>query len=296
MISIGVPQKEFVEILSKILTSTRPNHNSPAVLIRAIHYSYDYCLGRDVGCAKLIVWQRHSPFVDEREKSWVSNNLGNVKFLVPVRRPDVALSSHFSHKNFHGEDKPITGIQHLLTQLAAAGRVHSTLDPFSRAIRFEDMHTRTEDLTKSIAKWLGIDWDVRFLEPTIDGKEQLFPKHNNVVRGLNKNIEKEQSSPHLTFLDRLLFESVNYRAYKAWGYTTSTKFNCLNWIIRNIGIYIPMQMEISNFLRDLRENKDLGQAIQTAYQRRKEVITVMRYLLSLNLGHHEEFNLLTQLR
>jgi len=282
LVSIGVPKQRFKEVLSKILSLANPNHADAAVFFRAVHYAYDFCLGRDISEMKIIVWQKHSPFTKEDSKFWLVNNVRNIRFLIPVRKPEVALSSHFDQKNYHADEKSqLKDAGHLLTQLTVACRIHPLLESRSKAVRFEDMHVRTSELTKSMAVWIGIDWDPVMLEPTVDGHAQLFPKDGKIISGLNKDIEKQQSARHFSFVDRLVFQSLNRVACEKWGYDTIVRSVPIHRIIALIGPYIPTRMEMKTFMIDWQE-KGEWTAVKNALSRRKRMIIAMRHLNYLN--------------
>ena len=283
MVTIGVPVKKFTQALNDILTSLSPRHTEPAIFFRAVHYAYDLALGRDIRKTKIIVWQRHSPFLNDNYKIWLIENIGNMRFLVPVRQPEVTLSSHFDYKNY-AKDLPSTlkETSDLILQLTAAGRVHSQLDSISRAVKFEHVHGNTERVTKAMADWIGIDWNPTMLEPTVDGKEQLFPKDETVVRGVNKSIEKKQRAPHFSFFDRLVFQAINRSAYRNWGYSTLISSDFINDIIAFVGVHIPLRMEFEKFKIDLEEMNSMRAALRSAFKRRRETLRALKNLNSVN--------------
>jgi len=284
---IGVPRARYMEILEEILIEISPKHTDPAAFFRAAHYAYDMALGRDVNKARYIVWQRHAPFWDEASKELFAKRIGNIRILTPLRRPDVTLSSYFEHKNFHADTKSnIKDVNALLELLRLAGYVHKSSDVTCAGVRFEDLHGKTEEVTRSISTWLGIDWHPTMLEPTVDGQEQLFPKDGGIVKGLNKNIESKQRSPQFTWFDRVIYESINRTAYGHWGYPAATKFEKLNGLIAKLGIHIPLRMEITSLVLDLKE-MSVKQAIAKSGQRRKETRKELQFILDTEEGKTE---------
>ncbi len=269
--TVGVPRDSFAKVLGHILKAATPEYTEPRVFFRAIHYAYHISLGRDVSDLKAIIWQRHTPFGDDRVKGGLIQNLGSVKFLVPVRRPDVTLSSHFDAKNFDG-DKPslIRDIPALIEQLPWAGRVHDTYVPYSAAVRFEDVHRQTEKVTRAIAEWIGADWHPNMLEPTLDGGEMLFPKGDTFIRGFNPDIEKKQSAKHFSWFDKLVFAAFNYHAYEKWGYQPIRLNPLTRKFIRMVAVAVPLKMEMIQYKNDLRSGTKVFTALRFALTRRKE--------------------------
>lgn len=281
--TVGVPRAAFARILNGILKTIEPRHTEPRVFFRAIHYAYHVSLGRDVSDLKAIIWQHHTPIGDDLVKVWLMRNLGNVKFLVPVRRPEVTLSSHFDAKNFDG-DKPssLRNASELIEQLTWGGRAHKTLIPYSAAVRFEDVHSQTEKVTKAIAQWIGAEWHPNMLEPTLDGGEMLFPKGDTFIRGFNPDIEKKQSAKHFSYFDKLVFAAFNYHAYEKWGYQPIRLNASARTFIRMVAVAVPMRMEVTLFKNDLRSGAKVFTALKSALARRKETYKNLSALWALN--------------
>lgn len=283
--TVGVPRAEFAQLLYRILNTIKPRHIEPGVFLRAIHYAYHISLGRDVSDLKAIIWQHHTPIGDELIKAWLIKVVGNVKFLVPVRRPEVTLSSHFDAKNFDGEEALINSdVPNLLILLYWAGRTHKNFIPYSAAVRFEDVHGQTESVTKAIAEWIGADWHPNMLEPTLDGGEMLFPKGDTFIRGFNPEIEKKQSAKHFNWFDKLAFAAFNYHAYEKWGYQSIRMNSLVNKLVRLVAFAVPMRMEIVLFKNELRSGTRGFAALKSALARRKATYHHLSKLWALSAG------------
>jgi hypothetical protein len=280
VVKIGVPKAAFRQNLTLILTgfaqSMGMTGTTPGAILRAIHYAYHAALGRDLNKVKIIVWQKHTPFADEREKLWLIQNVQNMKFLVPVRRPDVTLSAHYAAKNDPTFPAKNREPWVLIQQLTRAGSVYADLAPLSGAIRFEDMHAETEKVTRAMARFLDIDWDPCMLEPTVDGKELLFPKGTGVIRGFNPDVGKTQKAPHFNKFDQIFFEAINSAAYRHWGYKATASSGMARALILLAAKFVPMRMTVTEFKQDI---ATVFEALKVAFKRIKDRRTATRQAL-----------------
>jgi hypothetical protein len=281
--TIGVPHVRFKDILAQILTELHPKHQEPSLFFRAVHSAYHFALGKDLSQVKVIAWQKHSPFASDEDRQYAIDKIKNIKFLVPVRRPEVALSSMFESRNMvPGFKATIREVDINIDQITIGGVVHEAFDPIGAAVRFEDMHSNTEKVMRAVAKWIGVDWNQTMLEPTIDGKEMLFYKKGKILRGLNRNIEKEQCAQHFTWFGKLAFQWANRQAYDKWGYRRSIHSKSLNSIIEIFSKFIPMKMEWILF------KQDIVKVLKTARNRRratKASFAQIRYLHAEDSKH-----------
>lgn len=102
----------------------------------------------------------------------------------------------------------------------------------SRVIRFEDIHNRTECVMRSLAEWLGIRWNEKLLESTIDGepywgvkggcshylKSHTIPPREALVTGTREFDETKINLRYLGTLDRWRLAVFCDGAIQSWGY------------------------------------------------------------------------------
>ena len=212
---IGVPLDVFKDTLKKILQKTLPEDHTMDVyqlvghVFRVIHISYAISNGDDLTEKKLILWQQHMPMDTEKARNAVKC-LKNLTTITCIRHPIITIDSHFWHV--------ITQQGHELTNKQIQLLANSYLNSLGQynfqdgirhiAVKFEDMHTNTEKLMKSLANELCIDYCEKMLETTLDKKIYYFKAARGVITGTNPNITQLNKLKCLTSIDVILLKKM----------------------------------------------------------------------------------------
>ncbi|MEO5375157.1 MAG: hypothetical protein H7840_12915 [Alphaproteobacteria bacterium] len=255
---VGVHVEYFKKYFSRCIDSLSTRDEvSIGNVFKAIHVAYAAAIGRNITARNpIIVWQRHFIYGTITE-SQVSALVGNMVFFITVRLPHVSTNQLFRHActapiKQDGGDYGFSCSGVLYSQVSGANRGKRPYPTF--VIRFEDMHSRTEQLMRSLASYLGLIFDPILLETTLDGKPFYFSVRGMSVTGTSPDIIFRQRSSSVNALDAAKIRYAMSRYYRAWNYYDGKNaFDVIYRInvIRKLFSFIPMGIELRKFTRDL---------------------------------------------
>ena len=174
-------------------------------IFKCIHLAYAESRNREFGDKLWIVWQQHVPF-NPISFQIIETTFPVFLFLTAIRRPIKSLDSHIFHHTF---DNPIKSAC-LYTKLfysfmrtffgsATGKRTDASTIELVRepskfeniAIRFEDLHLKTEQTMVQILKKMELPFDKILLETTLDGSPFLFQKGDKYITGTRNSLNSE---------------------------------------------------------------------------------------------------------
>ncbi|MEO5373555.1 MAG: sulfotransferase [Alphaproteobacteria bacterium] len=258
MAPLGAPAMLFGDHMRTALNSLSARDAlSIGGIFKAIHVAYAAAIGRKLATSTpIIVWQKHVPMSPE-QLAFFSRFIETPLLVVTVRRPEVTFSAHFEHHVYDRPGPPFHSLPvRIFRTMIDALRYAEVAPDRTFAVRFEDMHGRTEAVMRALATGpLAIDWHPSLLETTIDGRPFLFPKKGGFVTGTNPDVEKHQSAPWLSALDAVKLRHVLAADIAAWGYEGNGRFleSLLRFRpLRRLLFALPLRIELHGLLVDLK--------------------------------------------
>lgn len=214
----GVPRAAFeIQFRDALAGLAERGTLTPRTLFAAIHTAYAAACGMTVEPDPVIVWQAHN--VQNYHWDFYERLLGPMQLLLTVRDPVRTYDSWLSATLEHLPCPPttITAPRLFLDYLRLTGHgCPVTAEKNIRAVRFEDMHNRTEAVLRAVAGWIGIRWDPVLLETTSDGKTVWFKTGTRQVTG-TRPIPRIQAAPKFCrWIDRLALRILFADAYAVW--------------------------------------------------------------------------------
>lgn len=211
--------QSLCSLLEPVTTVTRRN------LFIAIHLSYYMALGLKIPESFIIVFQAHNYSNDVVIK--LLNDFPATKFIHTVRYPIQALGSHIK---IHAVNfKEIFGFNATsffsLIEAAVDGAVEwfPGYNKIARAVRLEDLHTRSPEILLKICEWLDIPWNDSLLESTIAGHAYSFSSsYSGAVNGFTTQTISVTHDDIYTAFDKFRFELLFKDRCQAWKYPVST--------------------------------------------------------------------------
>jgi Sulfotransferase family len=225
----------FREYLSYFPVGT-PFHSLPAghtihsFVLQAIHVAYSMAQGQSLNSKNpTIVWQAHFWQAD-----YFRERFPHIRILSAIRHPYKSYDSWQMNARvppywfFHS-----VRFQQLMEYI----KVPPDLSHRCAAIRFEDIHNRTEPAMRALAHWLNIRWDNCLLESTFDGEQYWGVKGGGkqmfalgeiapveaLVTGTRKFDDSKIDVKHLGLADRLRTMIFCEDAFTNWRYFHSNK-------------------------------------------------------------------------
>jgi hypothetical protein len=208
--------------LSKIfhLIKERGQPLTLSTLINSLHISYALSKGKTIKTKNpVILYCLHDYDVEIIKK--LSEEYTKFILMISVRTPTKTLDSHMYHHLYefvHGNH--MWTVQHLYKLLYDAGqRIQGLKKEQQIAVKFEDVHNKTDLLMKTLCKKFQINWDPILLQSTIDGKIWWTERSKQMFSGPNPDFMlNQQSYKVLKKLDFVLFSSLFDQYVKSWMY------------------------------------------------------------------------------
>jgi hypothetical protein len=229
-----------------------------------IQVAYAYATNRRINTTTPIaIWQNHLPLPFDQQLL-ISQTLPNCKFLYSVRLGEKSFDSHIHHSQkevgYHPDEIYRNRMCYHFLQDDA---VHPSMLERSIAVRFEDVHADTENIMRTLAKWLEINWDNCLLDSTVDGKPFAFISHGKSKEGTNPAVAKDRTTKRLFWLDKLKVRYLLERNYLAWEYPLGLAYRLLkNNKIKEIIFNIPSKYELEVCWDEIKKVWEKHRAIQ----------------------------------
>ncbi|MEO5376085.1 MAG: sulfotransferase [Alphaproteobacteria bacterium] len=221
----GVPTEAFADLLMAIILKTMADKAvSPSefmgVLFIAVHVAYAACRGRPIPEDPVIAFQLHAPEFRPL-RSLIRAALGNVVFIKCVRQPEKTIDSYIAHYMDEIDQPPCSDLfvpSKMILETLATDHIDPDESKDSIAVRFEDMHRRTEALTRAVARELGIDWHPIVLETTLDGQPFYFSSRGTLITGTRPELADGSTLKYLDQADAMKILIAMRANCEAWGY------------------------------------------------------------------------------
>jgi hypothetical protein len=196
----------------------------------ALHLAYAKARFQDVSGKTLIVFPMHDPL--ERTVDNFSEDFPDAKIVMMTRDPRASYSSLLRYtidleRKIHGEGydeaRSLVWFARFLYR-RSGGETLARGFPREqvRAIRLEDLHTKSESVMRALAGWLEIPYDESLLKGTFNGEPYAFAQATSVakpVTGFNPEVVKSDSwKSFYAPGDLLLLEILFARRLRAYGY------------------------------------------------------------------------------
>jgi hypothetical protein len=241
-------------------------HTIHSFVLQAIHVAYAMSQGQTLNSENpTIVWQTHFWQAD-----YFRERFPNIRILSAVRHPYKGYDA-WQMRGFVDERVPPFWYYHTVKfrQMMEFTKVPLDLYDRCRAIRFEDIHNRSEIAMRALAKWLNVRWHDSLLQSTFDGEQYWgvkggcwhmiksgeTPPVEALVTGTRKFDEFKMDLKYLGFIDRLRMRAFCNDAFENWGYSPifkhSFRMTCLK-ISRSLLLILPSKLDRLAYLEDLR--------------------------------------------
>lgn len=212
---------------------------TPRTFFVMLHLAYSLALDRPPGTrSPLLVYAQHIWDV-ELSRRFVSD-FPKAKFIHTVRDPISNWGRHLAR--FQGK---VMGAALLVSHLTYADIPHSGMVERSRAIRFEDLHTRLEPTLRALAAWLELPFAPVLLTSTMNGEPWVVTSGGKTWSGARPE-QAVRDSGNVPRRDRALLYAVLREDFAAWDYPCPTAFarpalrllTCLTLVL------LPMRIEL----------------------------------------------------
>ena len=185
-------------------------------ILSLIHWTYALARGRLISTdTPIICWQRHN-FIPNKALANIISNTINPIFITTMRQFEDALDSFLSWLRPHYETK-IQMFRVCVISFAFNLNKRQTSAP-QWAVKFEDMHTKTDSLMKNICEKLNIEFEPTLLETTLDGEPCIWNVRGKLITGTNQELRRRDKFTILNNADIIFINLLFARRYKHFGY------------------------------------------------------------------------------
>lgn len=227
--------------------------NSRAWFFRSVHLAYFAALGKRADNPRpLMVSAQH--WFSEELAAMLAEDFPGAQFLHTIRDPISAFDSWLErHFTWQFGDGPPKGGKYLspsfdaYKNLLSWDKAHRGAGTRTRAVRFEDMHLRPEELMRKLAAWLQVRFLPSMVESTLSGRPYIVKSGGVSWVGANPKNARRRSG-NLSLFDRLLLFALLRRNFKVWDYPESRVFGwrLIGWAVIAFGALIPTRRELTN--------------------------------------------------
>tara|TARA_X000000950_G_scaffold283225_1_gene383607 strand:+ start:4184 stop:5239 length:1056 start_codon:yes stop_codon:yes gene_type:complete len=247
--SVGVDKNLFCRNLAKLLKdhSEKYNQINSRDIFIALHWAYSLCIQNgEIYKKTSVIWQQHIP-LDNQQSKFLESTFPEMVFLTAIRRLENSLDSHLQHhfveKPNATEDKMFVNI---LNQFILSISKNHTSIP-QHAIKFEDIHLKTEMVGKKLCELLEIPFESVLKSTTLDNETFLFSKNGKTISGFNSSLNTEVKTSILTEIDVAFFQVLFNKHLTSYEYDVPvSKINSL--IIEN-NIRTPFGSNIEHIMK-----------------------------------------------
>ncbi len=235
-------------------------------VLQAIHVAYAMAQGQALDSQNpTIVWQTHFWQAD-----YFRERFPNIRMLSAVRHPLRGYDS-WQLRGYVDEKVPPFWFYHTVRfrQMMEFMKVPADLADRCRAIRFEDIHNRTEEVMRSLASWLNIRWNECLLKSTFDGEPYWGVKGgcthrikageiapiDVLVTGTRQFDESKMELKYLGIIDSLRMKTFCEEAFENWGYESSNRDHRIRRFLkrfRSLLMLLPSKLDRRSHWEDLR--------------------------------------------
>lgn len=115
------------------------------------------------------------------------------------------------------------------------------------AIRFEDLHVRTEEVMTAVAEWLAIPYRSSLTESSFNGAPWTVSQNGKSWSGA-RPAQAVRRSPNMWASDRALIYTLFQKDFAAWNYPYPRVFNCTAFrrLVAVACWLIPTKIEVLN--------------------------------------------------
>lgn len=208
-----------------------------------VHIAYHLALGRrPASPIPLILYAQHdwNP-AGARE---LVEDFPRAKFIHTVRDPVSTCDGAF---HFLQDDLADYNIQLpfcVLDYLCRTDRPQAGAEDRTRAVRFEDLHGRTEQTIRQLAQWLGLSDRPTLRESTFNGIPYVVTR--NGISWTGPRIEQMQRrSRYLSANDRAVLFALLYDDFAAWDYACPAifRYSLVRLLVVLAFLLVPLKME-----------------------------------------------------
>lgn len=180
-----------------------------------LHVAYAVALGRlPVGTCPLMVYAQALP--NDRLAAMLVGDFPQARFIHTVRDPITNVDRIFEHDlKPHGLLAPL----YVIARLTLGDKAQQGMEERTRAVRFEDLHLRTEAVMRALAAWVGIAYQPCLLESTWNGSSYTW-KPRTGAQGWSgaRPDQAKRTSKNVSATDRALLYVVFNEDFVRWGY------------------------------------------------------------------------------
>jgi Sulfotransferase family len=213
-----------------------------------VHIAYNLALGRrPPGSHPLVVYALH--MLNDGVATSLVEDFPQAKFVHTIRDPISSCDGMF-HFYFGTVTKDFPRTYSLaphwaLYCLTNQDRPHVGMEPRTRTIRFEDLHSDAAQTIGDLSDWLGLSFQPALLNSTFNGNPYVVRREGVAWSGSRRE-QVQRRSLYLPLKDRVLLYALFYENCVDWNYPCPKAFG--NPIVRFIVfvslILVPMRMEL----------------------------------------------------
>jgi hypothetical protein len=180
-----------------------------------LHVAYSLALGRrPVSPQPLMVYSLH--WWDDVLARRFLEDFPQAQFLHTVRDPITTYDRSFEHFLKYNEDEETSWW--MIRYLNKADHPFPGMESRTRAIRFEDLHNKTEETISRLADWLSLPYRVSLSKSTFNGTPYVVERAGITWSGPRPE-QAQRFLRNVSLTDRALLFALFYENFVAWNYS-----------------------------------------------------------------------------
>ena len=115
--------------------------------------------------------------------------------------------------------------------LTQAGPIFEECATRSRAVRLEDLHTRSRETLESLCQWAGLEWDEVLLRSTFNGIDHVDSEtaDGKPLQGFQSHTISRKRYLCCRWFDVVRLKLIYARVFRAWNYPLPAVYR-LRWL------------------------------------------------------------------
>jgi hypothetical protein len=180
-----------------------------------LHVAYSLALGRRPATPQpLMVYSLH--WWDAVLAQRFLEDFPQAQFLHTVRDPITTYDRSFEHFLKYNADEETSWW--MIRYLNKADHPYPGMESRTRAIRFEDLHNKTEETIRRLADWLSLPYQVSLSKSTFNGTPYVVERAGITWSGPRPE-QAQRFLRNVSLADQALLFALFYENFVAWNYS-----------------------------------------------------------------------------
>jgi hypothetical protein len=217
-----------------------------------LHIAYSLAINRCPSVRRpIIVYAQHRL---NYHTARLVRDFPKARFIHTVRDPISCFDSTFafylknaiSKQEITHAEYPEAAVRTLI-EMAGTDCSNRGTDARTRAVRFEDLHLRTEVTMRAVADWVGIAYRPSLLQSSFNGIPWVVSQRGTAWSGARPD-QANRRSPNMWLSDRAMVYALFYENFVAWNYAHPTvlRHPTMRRLVAAVLWFIPTKIELLN--------------------------------------------------